>query len=239
MSNWNRSDVFALSGLIVSIVAIIVGIAIPEVRCFVGLQSESCPSSPSPSTHLRQPGTNLISKSTWVDYNPLRNLLAEGKWKEADEETTRAMLQAAKREKEGWLSNEDMDKFSCEDLRIIDQLWLDFSKGKFGFSVQKDIYQNLGGTREYKREVVANFGSAVGWVKEGTEWDLRTEDWIWRWDSITWNLNAPKGHLPSSVARLYSAAGSAGELSERMVSGGNVAIWWLFWLLSRTVNCNL
>ncbi|MFM7909458.1 MAG: caspase family protein, partial [Microcystis sp.] len=55
---------------------------------------------PTPSPVLK-PGTTLISRSTGVNYTNLRDLLAAGKWKEADEETTRAMLQAAKREKEG------------------------------------------------------------------------------------------------------------------------------------------
>ncbi len=119
---------------------------------------------PLPLTPLEQPGTTLISKATGVDYTRLRDLLASGNWREADLETTRTMLQAAGAwEKERWLREEDIDNFSCEDLRIIDQLWLDSSQGKFGFSVQKDIFQNLGGTREYNREVWENFASQVGW----------------------------------------------------------------------------
>ena len=84
-----------------------------------------------------------------MDYRKLRDLLAAGKWKEADEETTRVMLAVAKREKEDWLDVKHIDNFPCEDLRTIDQLWVKYSDGKFGFSVQKRIYQGLGGTREY------------------------------------------------------------------------------------------
>ncbi len=143
--------------------------------------------TPSPSPADSQPGTTLISKATGVDYSPLRDLLFAGRWREADSETTRAMIQAAGREKEGWLRTEDIDEFSCEDLRIIDQLWLDSSKGKFGFSVQKDIYQNLGGTREYNREVWQRFGTQVGW-RQGDSWG--------NYSDLTFNLNAPKGQLP-------------------------------------------
>ncbi|CCQ59603.1 GUN4 domain-containing protein, partial [Crocosphaera watsonii] len=42
------------------------------------------------------------------------------------------------------------DNFPCEDLRIIDQLWVKYSNGQFGFSVQKQIYMDeLGGTKMY------------------------------------------------------------------------------------------
>ncbi len=111
---------------------------------------------------------SLISITTGVDYNRLHELLKAEKWKEADLETTRAIFQAAGREEEESLrKQEHIDNFSCEDLRIIDQLWLEFSQGKFGFSVQKEIYQNLGGTRD--DEVMNNFGDSVGWRKGG-EW---------------------------------------------------------------------
>ncbi|OCY14208.1 MAG: peptidase C14, partial [Microcystis aeruginosa CACIAM 03] len=147
---------------------------------------------PTPSPILSQPGTTLISRSTGVNYTNLRDLLAAGKWKEADEETTRAMLQAAKREEEGWFRYEDIDNFSCEDLRIIDQLWVSASQGKFGFSVQKEIYESLGGTREYNEEVWNKFGDRVGWRKGGS--------WLY-YSELTFKLTAPKAHLPRQPLR--------------------------------------
>ena len=59
------------------------------------------PNNETPPSTTVKPDTNfsvsvnLISKSTGVDYNPLRELLEEGKFKEADQETTRLMLQAS------------------------------------------------------------------------------------------------------------------------------------------------
>jgi outer membrane biosynthesis protein TonB len=147
--------------------------------------------TPKPtSSPVLKPGTTLISMSTGVNYTNLRDLLAAGKWKEADEETTKAMLQAAKREKAGWFRQEDIDNFSCEDLRMIDQLWVSASKGKFGFSVQKEIYESLGGTREYNGEVWNKFGDRVGWRKGGS--------WLW-YDELTYSDQAPKGHLPGRI----------------------------------------
>ncbi|GBF53037.1 serine/threonine kinase [Microcystis sp. 0824] len=146
---------------------------------------------PTPSPVLSKPGTTLISRSTGVNYTNLRDLLAAGKWKEADVETTRAMLQAAKREKEGWFTDVDINNFSCEDLRMIDQLWVSASKGKFGFSVQKEIYESLGGTSEYNGEVWNKFGDRVGWRKGGS--------WLYLSD-VTYSAEAPKGYLPFGFA---------------------------------------
>ncbi|WP_236140929.1 serine/threonine-protein kinase [Nostoc sp. CMAA1605] len=128
-----------------------------------------------------------LKSSVGMDYRQLRDLLAAGKWYEADEETARVMLAVAQREKEGWLRVEDIDNFPCEDLRIIDQLWVKYSNGRFGFSVQKRIYQSLGGTREYNKEIWQAFGDKVGWRKGG--------DWLYYRD-ITFDITAPEAHLP-------------------------------------------
>ncbi len=145
------------------------------------------PSEETPSLLQEDSKTILISKSTGVDYNRLRDLLAEGKWKEADQETSRAMLQAAGREVE--LSTEDIDNFSCEDLRLINRLWLESSQGKFGFSVQQKIYESLGGTGEVppNENVWDDFGDRLGWRKGG--------NWLF-YSQNNFNLNAPAGHLP-------------------------------------------
>jgi hypothetical protein len=100
-------------------------------------------------------------------YQQLEEYLKNGRWKEADEETYRLMIQAVGNEEGQWLTPEDIDNFPCEDLRIINQLWLHYSHWKFGFSVQKEIYQSLGGTREYNKEIWEKFGDRVGWRVEG------------------------------------------------------------------------
>ena len=136
----------------------------------------------SPSNHVP-----LVSVRG-VNYEKLRDLLATGKWKEADEETERCMLKVARREKEGWLRIEDIDNFSCEDLRTIDQLWIKYSNGKFGFSVQKQIYQNMGGTRQYDSQIWEAFCDTVGWRQRGK--------WLY-WDDLTFSLDTDcTGHLP-------------------------------------------
>jgi hypothetical protein len=126
-----------------------------------------------------------------MDYSKLRDLLKAGKWKEADAETLRVMLAVAKRGKEGWLNEKHIDVFPCADLRTIDQLWVKYSSGKFGFSVQKRIYQGLGGTKKYNEEIWDKFGDKVGWRKRG--------DWL-LYEDITFDKKAPEGHLPGALS---------------------------------------
>jgi hypothetical protein len=146
------------------------------------------PSVPSPIPSPSEP--TMISKATGVSYTQLRNLLMAGKWKEADQETYKVMLQAAGRDAQlrGYLDTAEVSNFSCENLRIIDRLWVAASGGKFGFSVQSRIYRDLGGTREYDGDIWGKFGDQVGW-RRGDQW-LAYKDW-------TFNLTGSRGHLPS------------------------------------------
>ncbi|MEG4171696.1 MULTISPECIES: serine/threonine-protein kinase [unclassified Microcoleus] len=166
------------------------------------------PTIPSPQPPP-QP-VNLIS-AKGVDYRQLDRLLATGKWKEADEETTNKMLEVARRTSEDWrLRVEDIDRFPCEDLRIIDQLWVQHSKGRFGFSVQKRIYQGLGGTREYDDKILEAFCERVGWCVN--------KQWLCYGD-LKFNKKQPEGYLPRVVVVEIWAGGlgllNAGSLFSR------------------------
>ncbi|MGL4497919.1 MAG: GUN4 domain-containing protein [Planktothrix sp.] len=125
-----------------------------------------------------------------VNYDQLEQLLKAGSWKEADKETAKKMLEVAGRTKEEWLREEDIDSFPSEDLRTIDQLWVKYSNGRFGFSVQKRIYQSLGGTRSYEEKVWEAFGDQVGWRVNG--------HWLWNFQfNLQFNpQTAEDGHLP-------------------------------------------
>jgi serine protease Do len=125
-----------------------------------------------------------------ADYTKLEQLLAAGEWKEADGETVEKMLEVAGRQKEDWLDTESIEKFSCPDLREMDRLWVKYSNGRFGFSVQKRIYQSLGGTKEYDDKVWTAFSEAIGWRGRG-----KGGAWL-SYSQLTFNTNAPSAHLP-------------------------------------------
>ncbi|WP_413173086.1 tetratricopeptide repeat protein [Anabaena azotica] len=131
---------------------------------------------------------DLIS-AVGMDYRKLRDLLKTGKWMEADEETRRVMLEVAKREEESWLDHDSIDNFPSEDLRTIDYLWVKYSNGKFGFSVQKRIYQCLGVTLEYDSKIWDQFIHKIGRYIN----DINTPN----------DINAPEGYFPGSVGGIW------------------------------------
>ncbi len=131
----------------------------------------------------------ILESERNIDYAPLRDLLAAGKWKEADVETYRLVLKAANREKEKYLDGDNWLKFPCKDLLTIDQLWVKYSDGHFGFSVQKQIWESkdVGGDSKARLEIEIKFVEKLGWRKGGT----------WKsYDDLTFNTDAPMGHLP-------------------------------------------
>ena len=157
-----------------------------------------------------------LKSARGVDYTRLRDLLAAGKWKEADQETLKVMLKAARREKEDYFTRESIDNFPCDDLHTIDQLWVKYSQGRFGFSVQKKIWLECGGKVDYNTE--CKLGDRVGWLR----WVSDSEEWLSDSD-LTYNLQAPVGHLPW----LWSS----------FVFWGRD--WGVSSVASRTVTCNL
>ncbi|HBB30853.1 MAG TPA: hypothetical protein DDZ80_09970 [Cyanobacteria bacterium UBA8803] len=141
-----------------------------------------------------------------IDYTKLRNLLAAGQWKEADYETYLLMLQIVGREPGETISEDQLSCFPCTELQTIDQLWIDASQGRFGFSIQKDIYLQSGGLLDSKHpstEVRQEFNRRVGWYVEdsGIWYENLTfsEDLTF----LTFSIEAPVGHLPTPCWRTY------------------------------------
>jgi hypothetical protein len=155
-------------------------------------------SSTRDSDSFSERSTDDLSSERGVNYTKLRDLLASGQWKEADQETLAVMLKAANREQEGYLEIESIEEFPCTDLRTIDQLWVKYSNGRFGFSVQKRIWESLGGkSSSYYYEIYQKVGDRVGWLKWETVWlGLKKEAKWLEDDDIIYDLNAPQGHLP-------------------------------------------
>lgn len=120
-------------------------------------------------------------------YTTLETLLSDGKWREADEVTYRLMLKVTSRDEEGWMRPQDISTFPCEDLLTIDRLWTISSQGKFGFGVQKAIYQSLSDEAENFQQIWQQFCIRIGWCVEGK--------WL-TYPECIFHLAAPMGHLP-------------------------------------------
>ena len=119
-------------------------------------------------------------------YAQLEEYLRNQQWREADAETDRLMLATVGKEAGQWLEPDDLRNFPCEDLQTLDQLWVNYSNGKFGFSVQKQIWIECGRPMEHNDDW-ETFRDRVGWRKEG--------DWL-GYDNLIFDLNAPQGEFP-------------------------------------------
>jgi hypothetical protein len=137
-----------------------------------------------------------LSPERGIDYTRLRDLLAAGKWKQADKETADLILKVANREEQGWLRNEDIEKFCCQDLSTIDALWVKYSNGYFGFSVQQRIWQEIGGKVDQATERLLE--ERLGW-RVKSKWFPYDSDLV-AYSDLIFSLNAPQGHLPARLA---------------------------------------
>jgi eukaryotic-like serine/threonine-protein kinase len=121
------------------------------------------------------------------DYGQLETYLQNQEWQQADAETDRLMLQVS-----GETSALDVDainKFPCNSLEKIDELWTSNSDGRFGFTPQEKAYLETGNEfNQYTQAVSEAFGDRVKWRSFGV-WSL--------YGDLKFTNIAPPGHLPS------------------------------------------
>ncbi|MBD1214905.1 MAG: GUN4 domain-containing protein [Dolichospermum circinale Clear-D4] len=177
---------------------IIQGVQRTEIVGVQGIPTEKFPNLISNIQNITQNNTQAntprnnpspTNEPTPAIFQKLEALLKAGKWRDADLETWKLMLKLTKREREGWLRVDDVKNFPRQELRKMDQLWVKYSNGKFGFSVQKQIWLELGGKLDGEPDwdTFYKLGSRVGWRKN--------DAWL-SYDSYTFSTNALPGHLP-------------------------------------------
>jgi CHAT domain-containing protein len=126
----------------------------------------------------------LSSKYLFKD---LEDYLRKKKWIEADEETTWIFYQIMIVNKYENLF-QLYEKISCDTLNKIDQLWLKYSDGCFGFSIQSKIFNELNKTEYEHYQCWIKFCDLVGWRKD--------EKWLC-YSDLFLNLHTCKGTLPA------------------------------------------
>ncbi|KAM3116445.1 GUN4 domain-containing protein [Phormidesmis sp. 146-33] len=127
-----------------------------------------------------------------INCEKLQQLLELKKWKDADLETKRLLLELMHREKDGWLQPDDIKNLSPQSLLAIDRLWTQHSDGYFGFSVQSKIWHSLGckSSPEVSVQTMSEnrFGKAVYWYVNNM--------WLSPWDAFNYEAQNVKGSLP-------------------------------------------
>jgi GUN4-like/ARM-like repeat domain, GUN4-N terminal len=130
-------------------------------------------------------GVVPLMSEVGLDYKPLQQLLAAQSFLESDRLTLQKMceLSGSAALKRKWLYFSEIESLPITDLQTINQLWLVHSEGKFGFSVQRQLWLSVGKNWE-------TLWPKIQW-KSGKTWTRYPEGFIW-------NLSAPRGHLPLS-----------------------------------------
>ena len=151
-------------------------------------------------------------------YQKLEELLKNQQWEAADDETYRLMITTVGKEEGQLFEPEELLNFPCEALLSIDRLWVKYSDGRFGFSVQKELYLKCGGVADgqYHEEAWESFTYTNGWMKDDRKYTF----------TYKYDISAPRGHLP----RFREVA--VPELVDRAFDGG-------FLFFSRIATCRL
>ena len=186
---------------------------------------------PTPQNIPIQPNPVPHKSAKGIDFSELEKLLKAQEWRKADKLTDRLMLKASGREKERWIDLESIKKFPCEDLQTINRLWMHYSNGLYGFSIQKDIYVECGGKLDFScpsDETWDKFCDRIAWKKAG-KWQPYVRYPKPFFESDFMNV---KGHLPHRhwiwVSNRYAAW--ADKIENKIDDGGR-------YLFSRIETC--
>ncbi|KAI3740668.1 hypothetical protein L2E82_31138 [Cichorium intybus] len=140
--------------------------------------------------------TSSTSAAQSTSFDLLQRLLSANDFREADNETRRLLIALAgdAAQKRGYVFFSEVQFIAESDLKTIDQLWRNHSNNKFGYSVQKRLWEKS--NRDF-----TTFFIKVGWMKK-----LDTEVLQYNYrafpDEFVWELNeeTPEGHLPLTNA---------------------------------------
>ncbi|KAM0052014.1 putative GUN4-like superfamily protein [Helianthus debilis subsp. tardiflorus] len=157
--------------------------------------NQTLSSSSTVKTYSLSSSSTTTAQST-TSFDLLRRLLDANDFREADEETRRLIIALAGEaaQKRGYVFFSEVQFIEEADLKTIDQLWRNHSNNKFGYSVQKRLWEKA--DKDFTK-----FFIKVGWMKK-----LDTEVLQYNYrafpDEFTWELTdeTPEGHLPLTNA---------------------------------------
>jgi len=134
----------------------------------------------------------------------LREVLSLGQWQEGDRLTNQIILELAQKTQISQLTAADIQQIPCELWLEIDRAWVENSNAHFGWTPQRQIWDNLGGKLNYREDnywefaiVYEKFADRLGWRK--SRWlPLPFLPKVWRkYENLTFAIAAPRGHLPT------------------------------------------
>jgi S1-C subfamily serine protease len=160
--------------------------------------SNSNPTSTTEATSNANTSEDLlISPITAIDYRPLRDLLSQKKWQEADLVTGQLfdslVLIARTRNSSEFIDPKQVSELACLDISTMNQLWEQSSDGHFGFRQQQQIWTSLAASGNYSTDQWRGFATQVGW-KQG---DVAKSTGYLLYDQLKFDpTQSPIGNLP-------------------------------------------
>ncbi len=139
--------------------------------------------------------TGTIEEKESFDCSKLEQFLANQDYLAADRETWQLLLHIADRTVQGCLTLSSILELPASALQQIDRLWQKYSNGKFGLSIQKEIYQNIATNFQGDYLIWQKFAEKVGWYQRST--------WL-KYSDLTFALQGKKGHLPACCIDIFS-----------------------------------
>ncbi|MDB9518610.1 GUN4 domain-containing protein [Roseofilum reptotaenium CS-1145] len=148
----------------------------------------------------------------------LETLLQQEKWREADEETSWIFYQVMVLD--GFDDFYDLyRRIPSDNFNDIDILWVQYSDGQFGFSIQKHIWKTLGGHPDAASETWKNFCKQIQW-HDGSEWK--------RYEDLSFDREkAAIGELPALSYTRWKRPGFVMSYGEWLLGYGGAGINWL------------
>lgn len=128
-------------------------------------------------------GWLLTTSAQGVSYSPLQSALAQQSFEEADRLTSALLRQLAGPDavQRGYVYYSEVPAIAAVDLESLDRLWVCYSQGRFGFSVQGRLLLACGGRWEL-------LWPRLHWKAEGV--------WSRYPGGFQWSITAPEGHMP-------------------------------------------
>lgn len=118
-----------------------------------------------------------------IDYSAMQQALLDEDFEEADRLTSCVLRELAGEQavKRGYVYFSEVPPMEGVDLCTLDRLWVAYSQGRFGFTVQARLLKALDG--RYDR-----LWPRIGWKIDGA--------WTRYPGAFQWSMEAPEGHMP-------------------------------------------
>ncbi len=128
-------------------------------------------------------GWLATTSAAGINYAPLQRHLVLQEYEEADRLTSAHLRELAgpAAVKRGYVYYSEVPVMPSADLDTLDRLWVCYSRGRFGFSVQGRLLASLGGRWD-------KLWPRLAWKLDGR--------WTRYPGSFQWSIEAPEGHMP-------------------------------------------